>query len=62
MKSPGFLEAEAHVLAPINWNLMIFNKIGINWKLFEPGLSLIVLYFDPKLPTRKPEEPKILVI
>ena len=45
-KSPGFLESEKHELALINCNLMIFNKIGINRKLFELVLILIALYFD----------------
>jgi len=52
-KSPAFLEAEAHVLVLINCNLMIFNEIGINRKLFEPALILIVLYYDPKITHRK---------
>jgi len=49
MKSPGFLEAEAHVLVLMNCNLMIFNETGINRKLFEPVLTLIALYFDGEI-------------
>jgi hypothetical protein len=48
-KSPGFLECEAHDLALINCNLMMFNKIRINQKLFELALILIALYFDPRV-------------
>jgi|GEM_PF-1476834 len=48
-KSPGFLESEAHELMLINCNLMIFNEIDINWKLFELALILIALYFDPRI-------------
>ena len=48
-KSPVFLESEAHELALINCNLMMFNSIGINLKLFELALILIALYFDPRI-------------
>jgi len=56
-KSPGFLESEAHELALINCDLMMFNKIDINRKLFELALILIALYFDPRITHTKVEEP-----
>jgi len=52
-KSPRFLESEAHELVLINFNLMIFNEIGINRKLFEVALIFIALYFDPGITHRK---------
>jgi len=61
-KSPLLLEAEAHVLVLINCNLMIFNEPGINRKLFEPAIILIVLYFDPKITHTRLERSIILII
>jgi len=61
-KFPGFLESEAHELVLITCNLMIFNEIGINWKLFEPALLLIALYFDPRITHTKVGRTKKLLL
>jgi hypothetical protein len=43
--SPGFLESEVHVSALINYNLMIFNEVGINRKIFElPVMSHCLIF------------------
>jgi len=43
----------------INSNLMIFNKIGINRKLFELALIPMALYFDPRITHKKVGRTKI---
>jgi len=52
-KSPYFLECEAHVLALINFNLMIFNEIDIDREFFELTRILIAIYLDPKITNTK---------